>query len=74
MEPGLKRDQLAEWTHEAMSIRMLDKLLVENKIDVSLPEYGGLNEQDLLFVHEMIIGKEKAVTEEEVCALFIHVT
>ncbi len=70
MEPGPIRDQLIEWTHEEMSIRMLNHLLTVNNICVSRPEYGGLDETDMLFVRELVMGKERARTFEDVRTVY----
>jgi len=50
------KQQLLSWTHEDMSISMLRYLLQANNIDISLPEYGALSEDDLTFIGEMIVG------------------
>jgi hypothetical protein len=54
-----ERSELATWRHEEMSVRMFRHAIRANGIDVSVEAYGGLTEQDLLFVEEMIDGRRE---------------
>ena len=60
MEDGPKKEALTVWTHEDMSCAMLDRAFKVGNIDYTLPEYGGLDERDMLFIKELIRGKEDA--------------
>uniref|UniRef100_A0A7S0TZM1 HD/PDEase domain-containing protein n=2 Tax=Hemiselmis andersenii TaxID=464988 RepID=A0A7S0TZM1_HEMAN len=56
-EEGETKERLKGWTHEQMSCDIFDYIMKD--IDFTCDEYGALDDQDLLFVREMIIGKDK---------------
>jgi hypothetical protein len=60
MEDGPKKEALKVWTHEDMSCAMIERAFKVGNIDYTLPEYGGLDERDMVFIKELIRGKEKA--------------
>jgi hypothetical protein len=51
-----KANPKSDWTHEINSIKMLDHLIKENDLMPMLKKLGGLDEQDILFIKEMIVG------------------
>lgn len=56
---------LKKWTHEGQSMKMLDHLLLTNKIDLSLEENGALDDTDIIFIKELIKGEPLDGPEEK---------
>jgi hypothetical protein len=51
-----KANPKSDWKHENNSIKMLDHLIKENDLMPMLKKLGGLDEQDILFIKEQIVG------------------
>ncbi len=52
-----RRDIKEEYHHEDMSVKMFDRMLEENAgLKETLKEEGGIEDRDLLFIKELIVG------------------
>jgi hypothetical protein len=51
-----KANPKSDWYHEDNSIKMLDYLIKDNNLMPVLKKLGELDEQDILFIKELICG------------------
>jgi hypothetical protein len=64
-----KANPKSDWHHEDSSIKMLDYLIKDNNLMPLLKKLGGLDEQDILFIKELIGGPMDPLTGS-VCGIY----